>query len=49
VVEPSDDDKVITRQLERAGEILGIRLLDHLIINKKLDLFSFQEQGLLKT
>jgi DNA repair protein RadC len=30
--EPSRDDEVITRRLQRAGEIVGIELLDHLVI-----------------
>lgn len=42
--EPSDDDISITKQLVKAGEILGIEVLDHIIIgNKKY--FSFREKG----
>lgn len=42
--EPSDDDIKITKQLVKAGEILGIEVLDHIIIgNKKY--FSFREKG----
>lgn len=43
---PSADDLRITRQLKQAGEIIGIRLLDHIIIAGDRHL-SFQEQGLL--
>lgn len=32
---PSRDDKVITERLENAGEILGIKVLDHVIIAGK--------------
>jgi len=31
---PSQDDKTITRELKKAAEILGIRILDHIIISK---------------
>ena len=31
---PSEADQVVTRRLRDAGEIVGIRLLDHLIINE---------------
>jgi DNA repair protein RadC len=30
--EPSRDDEAITRRLKRAGELIGIELLDHLVI-----------------
>jgi len=32
VVEPSEDDLIVTKRLVKAGEILGIKLLDHIII-----------------
>lgn len=44
--EPSDDDKEITRQLKQAGEILDIKLLDHVIIGKD-EPFSFNEEHFL--
>ena len=31
-VEPSEDDLIVTKRLVKAGEILGIKLLDHIII-----------------
>jgi DNA repair protein RadC len=31
-VTPSPEDRELTRRLARAGELLGIRLLDHLIV-----------------
>lgn len=43
---PSTEDKEITGQLKSAGEILGIRLLDHIIFNHK-GYFSFLESGVL--
>lgn len=40
---PSDEDIKITTELKRAGEILKIQLLDHVIIGKE-GYYSFQEQ-----
>lgn len=45
-VEPSPEDKDITRRLKEAGDILGIQLLDHLIFSSE-NFFSFLENGLL--
>lgn len=44
---PSDADKQLHERLTSAAEILGLRILDHIIISSK-GYFSFQEQGLLK-
>lgn len=41
---PSDDDIEITKQLVKAGDILGIEVLDHIIIGNKR-YFSFKEKG----
>lgn len=41
---PSPEDREATRRLRRAGELLGVELLDHLIIAAK-GFFSFREQG----
>ena len=43
---PSREDREITRRLREAGDILGIRVLDHIIIGDG-SYFSFVEQGLL--
>jgi DNA repair protein RadC len=45
-LESSKEDIDITVQLKSAGEILGIRLLDHIIFNPK-GYYSFLEKGLL--
>jgi len=45
-LEPSSQDIQITRQLVSAGEILGIRVIDHVIISKN-GLTSFRECGYL--
>ncbi|MDD1715510.1 MAG: DNA repair protein RadC [Methanolinea sp.] len=45
-LEPSSQDLAITRQLSQAGEIMGIRVLDHLIV-AKTGFVSLREKGLL--
>ena len=46
-ITPSVEDKDATVRLRKAGELLGIALLDHLIINDSGDKFSFKEHGLI--
>ena len=41
---PSKEDIEMTLQLKAGGETLGIRLLDHIIFNRK-DYYSFLENG----
>lgn len=44
--DPSDEDLKVTKQLLKAGKIMGINVLDHLIVSQ--DSFtSFKEKGLL--
>jgi len=43
---PSGEDREITRRLRNAGEILGIRILDHVIVGGEAH-FSFADAGLL--
>ena len=43
---PSDEDHVLTRRLIAAGEVLGIRVLDHIIIGDGRYV-SFADEGLL--
>ncbi|MFA6004537.1 MAG: DNA repair protein RadC [Elusimicrobiota bacterium] len=43
---PSADDRDTTRRLARAGELLGMPLLDHVIVSGRA-FFSFREHGLL--
>lgn len=45
-LEPSEEDRNITRRLSHAGELLGIALLDHLILSPRGGYFSFIEAGL---
>ncbi|GAJ10761.1 unnamed protein product [marine sediment metagenome] len=43
---PSDQDITVTRTLKKGGEILGIKILDHIILGKN-DVFSFAREGML--
>jgi len=45
-IQPSDADVRITEKLKKAGEMLEIKLLDHLIIADK-SYFSFADEGLI--
>ena len=42
---PSSEDIAITKRLREAGDIIGIKILDHIIIGETY--FSFTEKGLL--
>lgn len=44
-LEPSEEDRNITKRLYSAGELLGITLLDHLILSPRGGYFSFVEAG----
>ena len=47
-VTPSTDDTATTKKLKKAGEVLGVQLLDHLIIGDTLEeYYSFREAGIL--
>ena len=43
---PSNEDKLITKRLVEAGEIIGIGIIDHIIIGDGSYL-SFKEMGML--
>jgi DNA repair protein RadC len=43
---PSVDDVEMTKQMAQAGEVLGIKLVDHVIISRD-SYFSFSERGIL--
>jgi len=46
--EPSERDLDITKRLKEGADLLGLKVLDHIIINGKNDItFSFQEEKLL--
>ena len=42
--EPSGSDRMITNQLEEAGNLLGIQVLDHVIIGRD-EFYSFADRG----
>lgn len=44
--EPSSEDKAITRRLQEAGDIMGIKVLDHIIIGDD-NYLSFVQAGLM--
>jgi DNA repair protein RadC len=41
---PSDEDKEVTKSIYKAGEIIGIPLLDHVVFSNKA-FTSFKQQG----
>lgn len=43
-IKPSEQDKIITKQIQDAGKFLGIPLLDHLIITEE-SYYSFADDG----
>jgi DNA repair protein RadC len=43
---PSQEDQEITRRLKETGELLGIRVLDHVVLGQER-FFSFSDRGLL--
>jgi DNA repair protein RadC len=44
-VEPSREDVELTRRLREAGELLGIRVLDSLVLGEGDSLYSFVDSG----
>ncbi len=46
-LKPSDSDKVMTRNLKEAGNILNVSVLDHLIITPEGGFYSFADEGLI--
>ena len=46
--EPSNEDRIATRRLKEAGDILGIKFLDHIIIGKDR-YYSFSDEGVFST
>jgi DNA repair protein RadC len=45
-VRPSQEDILLTRRLVQAGDLLGIRVLDHVIVGDGVH-FSFRDNGML--
>jgi DNA repair protein RadC len=44
---PSREDKAVTKDLVRAGKLLDINVVDHLIVTRNGKFFSFAQQGLI--
>jgi DNA repair protein RadC len=44
---PSGDDVAVTERLKRAGEDVGVGILDHVIIGNYGNYYSFQEEGVM--
>ena len=44
-IEPSQEDFKSTDMLKQASQLLGIKLLDHIIVGEKDSYYSFQEHG----
>jgi DNA repair protein RadC len=42
---PSGQDREVTNRLRKAGEILGIPVVDHVIIGSTGEYFSFRDKG----
>ena len=47
VVSPSSEDIELTRRVKEAGEILDIKLTDHIIIGEEENYYSFKREGIL--
>lgn len=45
-LDPSSQDQAITKQLRDSGDILGIRIIDHIIIAKGGGYCSMRERGM---
>lgn len=48
MTKPSGEDRAITRRLYAAGELIDIHILDHIIVGKMGDYFSFSENGIME-
>lgn len=47
-LEPSQDDKNITKRLQECGRLMDIRMMDHIIVAGETgEMFSFKQEGLL--
>ena len=44
---PSESDKSLTQKIKKAGDLLDIKVLDHLIISPDGDYYSFADNGIL--
>lgn len=47
-IEPSKEDILLTKRLSEAGNLLGIKVLDHIILSPRGRYLSFLQEGILK-
>lgn len=47
IAQPSSDDISVTKRLVEAGELLGIKVLDHIIVSRK-GFYSFARDGFMR-
>ena len=45
--QPSSEDKDMTTRLRLSGELVGVRMVDHIIVGDEGKFFSFKENNLL--
>jgi len=48
VADASSDDISITKKLQKAGKIMGINVVDHIVIGSRDNFISMQEENLMK-
>jgi len=48
VADASSDDISVTKKLQKAGKIMGINVVDHIIIGSRDSFISMQEENLMK-
>lgn len=44
---PSHSDKILTKKVKEAGDILEVKVLDHLILSPEGGYYSFADEGLM--
>lgn len=44
---PSEEDRKLTKRVQKAGAILGYQVLDHIIVSSEGEYFSFCDAGLI--
>ena len=48
MADASSDDISVTKKLQKAGKIMGINVVDHIIIGSRDNFISMQEENLMK-
>ncbi len=46
-LDPSEADRDLTKQLIKAGDLLGVKIIDHIVVTAK-GYYSFEEAGFIK-